>query len=46
MHTPPRLLLERWLERTKLYPEISKLSLSDKVLESKKVAGKQIISNP
>ena len=35
MHTPTRLLLEGWSERTKLYPEISKSSSLGKVLESR-----------
>ena len=45
MHTPPHLLLEGWSEHTKLYPKISKLSSSGKVLESFYAFDKQIILN-
>ena len=34
MHTPPRMLLEEWSERTELYSEISKVSSLFEVLES------------
>ena len=33
MQTPPFLLLEGWSERTKVYPEISKMLSSEGVLE-------------
>ena len=35
------MLLEGWSERTKLYPEISKLSSSGNVLESRQVSDQQ-----
>ena len=45
MQTPPRLLLEGWSERIKLYPEIAKLSSSEVVLESRYVSDQQIMPN-
>ena len=45
MQIPPHLLLEGWLERIKLYPEIVKLSSSEVVLESRYVSDGQILSN-
>ena len=41
MHTPLPMLLEGWSERTTSYPEISKLSSSGKVLESRWVSDQQ-----
>ena len=41
MQTPLSLLLERWSEHVKLYPEIAKLLLQ----ESRYVSDKQIVSN-
>ena len=45
MQSLPRLFLEGWSERIKLYPEIAKLSSSEVVLESRYVSDKQIMSN-
>ena len=44
MQTPQSLLLEGWLERIKLYPELAKLS-SEVVLESRYVSDNQIMLN-
>ena len=41
--TPPRLLLERWLGRTKLYPKSSKLLSSVAMLEYEYVSDRQIM---
>ena len=45
MQAPPRFLFDRSSERTKLYPGISKLLSLCKMLESRYVSNKQIISN-
>ena len=45
MQTPPRLLLEEWSERIKLYPDIAKLPSSEVVVESRYIFDKQIMSN-
>ena len=45
IQTPPYLLLEGLSERTKVYPEISKLLSSEGVLESRYVSDIQMISN-
>ena len=45
MQTPPFLLLKGWSERTKVYPEISKMLSSEGVLESRYASDIQIISN-
>ena len=41
MHTVPRLLLKGWSKRTKLYPDISKVSSSVQLLEFRYVSEKK-----
>ena len=45
MQKYPPLLLDEWLERIKLLPEISTLLSSNGVLESRYISERQIMSN-
>lgn len=45
MQIPPCLIVDKWSNRIKIYPKISKLPLSELILESKIALKIQGISN-